>query len=115
MIQLSLKYKTDDQLWFTFFHEAGHLLLHSKKQVFIDYGYSEEDNEEREANKFARDFLIPTRYADRLAHIARSREQIQEFAKAIGIAPGIVVGRLQHDKLLYPSAFHDLKRKFEWR
>jgi HTH-type transcriptional regulator/antitoxin HigA len=115
LIQLSLKYKTDDQLWFTFFHEAGHVLLHSKKQVFIDYGYSDEDDDEREANQFARDFLIPPAYAGRLPHIARSREQIEGFAKSLGISPGIVVGRLQYDKLIYPAAFHDLKRKFVWR
>jgi HTH-type transcriptional regulator / antitoxin HigA len=115
LIQLSLKYKTDDQLWFTFFHETGHILRHSKKQVFIDYGYSEEDAEEREANKFARDFLIPPAYAAQLPKIARDRERIKEFAKLIGVSPGIVVGRLQHDELLYASAYNDLKRKLEWR
>jgi Zn-dependent peptidase ImmA (M78 family)/plasmid maintenance system antidote protein VapI len=115
LIQLSLKYKSDDQLWFTFFHEAGHLLLHSKKQVFIDYAYNEDDEEEREANQFARDSLIPPSHVDRLPHIARSREQVVEFAKFLGVSPGVVVGRLQHDGLLYPSAFNDLKRKFVWR
>ncbi|MBL8419274.1 MAG: hypothetical protein JNK92_01440, partial [Dechloromonas sp.] len=36
LIQLSLRYKSDDQLWFSFFHEVGHLLLHGKKEVFIE-------------------------------------------------------------------------------
>ena len=36
LIQLSLRYKTDDQLWFTFFHEAAHILLHSKKTIFVE-------------------------------------------------------------------------------
>jgi HTH-type transcriptional regulator / antitoxin HigA len=114
LIQLSLKYKTDDQLWFTFFHEAAHLLLHSKKQVFIDYGYSEDDDEEREANQFSRDFLIPIQYLERLYQLERTREAIKEFARLLRISPGIVVGRLQHDGLIYPSAFNDLKRKFTW-
>ena len=115
LLQLSLKYKTDDQLWFTFFHEAGHILLHSKKQVFIDYGYSEEDEDEREANKFARDVLIPPVWAARLPAIARDREKVKEFAQLLGISPGIVVGRLQHDGHLYPAAFTDLKRKLVWK
>ena len=46
LIQLSLKYKTHDQLWFTFFHEAAHILLHGKKQVFIEYGISNATDED---------------------------------------------------------------------
>ncbi|HEX3998554.1 MAG TPA: helix-turn-helix domain-containing protein [Pirellulales bacterium] len=114
MIQVSLKYKTDDQFWFTFFHEAGHILKHGKKQVFVDYGYSEDQEEEREANEFARDFLIPPSYAHRLPFVAKSRPLIKDFAATIGISPGIVVGRLQHDGLVYPGAYTDLKRKYEW-
>ena len=33
LIQLSLRHKSDDQLWFTFFHETGHVLLHGKRVV----------------------------------------------------------------------------------
>jgi HTH-type transcriptional regulator/antitoxin HigA len=113
LIQLSLKYKTDDQFWFTFFHEAGHILLHSKKQVFVDYGYSTETEEEREANKFARTFLIPESNAAYLPKL-KTRAQIKSFAKLLGISEGIVVGRLQHDDLVFKSAFNDLKRKLEW-
>ena len=36
MIQLSARHKSDDHLWFSFFHEAAHVLLHSKKSVFVD-------------------------------------------------------------------------------
>jgi HTH-type transcriptional regulator/antitoxin HigA len=36
VIMLSLRYKTDDHLWFTFFHEAAHILLHGKKDVLIE-------------------------------------------------------------------------------
>jgi HTH-type transcriptional regulator/antitoxin HigA len=113
LIQLSLKYKTDDQLWFTFFHEAGHILLHGKKQVFVEFGLTSADDDEREANAFARDLLIPPVFASRLPYL-KSRSQICEFAKAVGVAPGIVVGRLQHDELAFPSAFNDLKRKLTW-
>jgi transcriptional regulator with XRE-family HTH domain/Zn-dependent peptidase ImmA (M78 family) len=113
LIQLSLKYKSDDQLWHTMFHEAGHVLRHSKKQVFIEYGLNDSTEEEREANEFARDRLIPPIHAPRLPHL-KNREQIRAFAASLRIAPGIVVGRLQHDKLVFQSAFNDLKRKLAW-
>lgn len=114
LIQVSLKYKSDDQIWFTINHEAGHILLHPKKRVFVDYGYSDDTNEEKEANKFARDRLIPPIFAARLPYL-KTRPQIQAFAASIGVSSGIVVGRLQFDGLVYPSAFHDLKVKLEWR
>jgi Zn-dependent peptidase ImmA (M78 family) len=80
----------------------------------VDYGYSNDDKEEREANEFARDVLIPSRYIKQFPFIAKSRALVKAFAKEIGIAPGIVVGRLQHDDFLYKSAFHDLKAPIEW-
>ncbi len=36
LIQLSLRHMSDDHLWFSFFHEAAHLLLHSKKNIFVE-------------------------------------------------------------------------------
>ncbi len=59
LIQLSLRYKREDVLWFTFFHEAGHILLHGKRQVFVDSGKFTGEVEEEQANRFAADLLIP--------------------------------------------------------
>jgi HTH-type transcriptional regulator / antitoxin HigA len=114
LIQLSLKYKSDDQLIFTFFHEAAHVLLHGKKQVFIEFGLHNNTEEELEANAFARDLLIPPNDARRLPHL-KTRAQIRAFADSLGIAAGIVVGRLQHDELVFRGAFSDLKRKVIWK
>ena len=113
VIQVSLKFKTDDQLWFSFFHEAGHVLLHSKKQIFIEYGRSTESKEEEEANEFARNLLIPPEHSPRL-HLLKRKSEIRQFAKSIGVSPGIVVGRLQHEGFLPRSYFNDLKRKLVW-
>jgi Zn-dependent peptidase ImmA (M78 family) len=119
LIQLSLRYKTDDHLWFTFFHEAGHILLHGKRDFFLEGTgvVSVEDQEkENEANKFSADILIPPGDLKRfLASISKiSQVNIIQFANEIGIAPGIVVGRLQHDGLLPPSHCNDLKQRWEW-
>jgi addiction module HigA family antidote len=117
LIQLSLRYKTDDHLWFTFFHEAGHILLHGKRDFFLEGTgvVSVEDQEkENEANKFSADILIPPGDLKRfLASSSKiSQVNIIQFANDIGIAPGIVVGRLQHDKVLPSSHCNDLKQRW---
>jgi hypothetical protein len=64
LIQLSFRGKSDDPFWFTFFHEAGHILLHGKKEVYIEVqedGYREKKriSKEKEADLFAQGMLIP--------------------------------------------------------
>lgn len=113
VIQLSLRYKCDDQLWFSFFHEAGHILLHGKKEVFIEV--DGKNFKEEEANKFASDFLIPPKHYRQFVKSGRlSKASIERFSAELGIAPGIVVGRLQHDKKLPHSHCNDLKRRLDW-
>ena len=114
MIQLSLRYKTDDHFWFTLFHEAGHLLLHGKREVFIEAEDGESQKEE-EANQFARDFLIPPRqYKSFIRRPARSCTAIRRFAYELRISPGIVVGRLQHDGAIRRDECNDLKATVDW-
>ena len=119
LIQLSLRYKTDDRLWFAFFHEAGHILLHGKRDTFLEekkFISTQNQYKEQEANKFAADILIPPKEFELFLASGQQRKKagIEQFATRIGIAPGIVVGRLQHDKILQPSYCNELKRKFEW-
>jgi hypothetical protein len=45
LIQLSLRHKSDDHLWFSLFHEAAHILLHSKKETFINTGSAPHDRQ----------------------------------------------------------------------
>ena len=111
MILLSDRFKRDDQFWFSFFHEAGHLLLHSKKELFISG--SDGDNvseEEEEANDFAASQLIPKRYETALRHL-HTEQDVQRFAGEIGIASGIVVGRLHKEGLWDWSRGNRLRNK----
>ena len=114
LIQLSLRYKTDDQLWFTFFHEAGHIVIHGKREVFLEGEHK--DKKEDEANIFASNILIePDKWNWFIAQSSsRSKVAIEEFARRIGIAPSIVVGRLQHEKRLPFNHCNDLKRYLAW-
>ncbi len=115
IIQLSLRYKTDDHLWFTFFHEAGHILLHGKKELFLEGTNGLDQNKEHEANVFAEHELIPTqKFSKFIANRDFKKISIVSFAKAVGVSPGIVVGQLQHRGLLNIRFCNDLKQRFEW-
>lgn len=118
LVQLSLRYKTDDQLWYTFFHEAGHILLHGKRQVFFDLKIDQESSEEAEnqANAFAADTLVnPTQWRRFVTGKSYyTKVSIQEFAQMVGLSPGIIVGRLQHEKRLPFTHCNDLKRRLQW-
>lgn len=108
VIALSDRYKKDDYFWFTFFHEAAHILLHSKKETFVDDG-TDDNILEEEANRFAADFLIPPNAASKLASLSTDID-VENFAQELGIAPGIIVGRLQHDGYWAWNRGHNLKR-----
>ncbi|KAF0220465.1 MAG: plasmid maintenance system antidote [Geobacteraceae bacterium] len=113
VIQLSLRYKSDDHLWFSFFHEAGHILLHGKKDFFIED--NSKNDKEQEANGFAAETLLPAKRLRPFVQSTRlSKKAIENFAAEIGIAPGILVGRLQHDGYLPHTHCNDLKRRLRW-
>lgn len=115
IIQLSLRYRANDHLWFTFFHEAGHILLHGKKELFIEGTNGMDEAKEQEANQFAEQELIPRRAFAEFAKQAPFRKaDIVHFAQAIGLAPGVVVGQLQHKGLLPITHCNDLKVRYQW-
>ncbi|KJR41801.1 addiction module antidote protein, HigA family [Candidatus Magnetoovum chiemensis] len=116
LLMLSLRYKSNDHFWFTFFHEAAHILFHGKGQSFLDDNDRDNNNkEENEANEFAANILIPPAEYDKFKKRGIfTRPSIVDFAKEINIHSGIVVGRLQHDKLIEHDQFHRLKEPFKF-
>ena len=63
VVQLSNRGKRNDKFWFALFHELGHLLLHSKKDTFMQFENKTAGGSgahvEQEANDFAGRLLIP--------------------------------------------------------
>lgn len=110
VLALSLRYKSDDHFWFSMFHEAGHLLLHPKRDRFIDDGSPSDLAQEHEADRFAATQLIPAEVEAELPTL-RTLAEIRGFADRLGIAPGIVVGRLQHDEVIPYRTGNGLKRR----
>lgn len=112
LIQLSGRHKRNDIFWFTFFHEAGHILLHGKKEIFlenVDYDAKEKEKEE-EANEFAVKWTLNKTHEKEITSIKGiSDDQIVSFAEKFGTHPGIIVGRLQYLGYLKHSEKNYLK------
>jgi addiction module HigA family antidote len=114
VLALSNLRKSDDQFWFTFFHEAGHLILHRKDETYLEGSGDIQKDKEKDADAYAREILIPTRHWEAFRAAGNFREtDIRRFADRIGIAPGIVVGFLQYENLIKREWHNSLKRKFE--
>ena len=114
LLMLSLRYKTNDHLWFTFFHEAAHILLHRKKLMFLELNQNGDGVEEAEANQFASNLLVPPQYSDLLKTLAGTSAEVSQFARKIGIPPGIVVGRMQHERIITHRQLNGLKVRYDW-
>ncbi|MDZ4815468.1 MAG: HigA family addiction module antitoxin [Verrucomicrobiota bacterium] len=119
VIQQSLLFKSNDHFWFTFFHEAKHVLQNRKKDIFLEGVNAETEDEQREeeANVFSRHCLIPevdwSRFVSETAKMDSAT--IRAFAQSIQIHPGIVVGRVMREKLLpYSHPARHLITKFTW-
>ncbi len=112
IIALSVRGKRADVFWFTFFHEIAHLLNHSRKEFHINY---DQEDEEYEADEKASNYLISEKDYKRFIEKYQYKdiEEIKKYADKIGIAACILVGRLQHDKLIdYPN-YSSLVPSFE--
>lgn len=108
VIGMTTREKDADRFWFSLFHEIGHIILGHVKQAG---GTTKED--EDAANVYARDILIPLEEIKSFEEKADySEKSICNFAKNIGIAPGIVVGRLQNDRIFTHSKMNNLKEKY---
>ncbi|MDX8521115.1 HigA family addiction module antitoxin [Mesorhizobium dulcispinae] len=115
IIQMSLRMKSNDHFWWTFFHEAAHIVLH-KGRSFADDKGGEGDGVEDEADSWAEDVLVGTqRFAEFKATKPRSEKDVVEFSHSVGIHPGIVVGMLQHNGIIKFTHLNGLKERFEWK
>jgi plasmid maintenance system antidote protein VapI len=114
LLMLSFRYLSDDHFWFAFFHEAGHILLHSESRIFLEGEGRLSNVEEEEANSFAANTLIPLEYQGELLELPPKGVTVMRFAKRVGVSPGVVVGQLQHRGILRRNQLNNLKRRYAW-
>jgi len=107
VLMITVRGSWADIFWFSFFHEVGHILKHGSL-IIVENGH--DDEKEREANEFACELLIPQAvYARFVAAGSFTEATVRTFAKRIGVHPGIVVGRLQHEGHIDHSWMNDLR------
>jgi plasmid maintenance system antidote protein VapI len=115
LIQLSDRYKTDDQFWFTFFHEAAHLICHRDKVLWLEGVGAIADKTEEEANIFARNVLLSIQQQSELMTLSLTYKSTIRFARHAGVSPGIIAGQLQHAKRAGFDRLNKAKRSLEWK
>ena len=118
-IALSARYLSDDHFWFTFFHEAGHLLANNMEAVYVDeidrHPGTPLSDEERGADAYAMDQLLPTSLRDRLIRSTPTAKQLHQLANEAGVSSGVLVGQLQHAGVIgFNSRLNRLKRHYKW-
>ena len=117
IILLSFRYLSEDHFWFTFFHEAAHVVLHGTDHISVDgsdpspLGASAVEDE---ADTFAQDALVAADLRDEMLNAIPTRPHARRIARKAGVTPGIVVGQLQKSGALQPHQFNDLKRRYKW-
>ena len=110
-----------DVFWFSLFHEIRHILQQKIKETFISSDktacISCADKElEADADRFAGDYLIARgEYEKFIGNKTWNENNVRIFAQQVGIHPGVVVGRLQHDGHLDYNQLINLKEKYEVR
>ncbi|HNP17175.1 MAG TPA: HigA family addiction module antitoxin [Fulvivirga sp.] len=116
LIQLSGRYRTDDRFWFTFYHEAAHILLHGKKEIFLENveGTELDKAKEDEADNFAASNLLTEKQLRIIIDAApHDPTSIKHYADEFNTSPGVIIGRLQHLQLIPWSLGNELMQKVE--
>jgi HTH-type transcriptional regulator/antitoxin HigA len=130
VVLLSDRGKREDRLWFSLFHELGHVLLHARRDTFIDQISDDEEGPpwhpghdidhliiddrardtlfEQEADDFAQRALIPQDWVEKVRR-AKSKQQVRDIARLLGASDGVVAGRWQYEHNNYKQ-FNELRR-----
>lgn len=101
LIQLTGRYKRNDSFWFTFFHEVGHILLHGKKEVFLENIEYEEADQQKEKEAEANQFAVKWTFSEKEQRLLKDQiteETVQALAREIHTHPAMIIGRLQYQK-----------------
>lgn len=108
VVGLTARGKDADKFWFSLFHELGHVIL---GHIGRPNGTTIQD--EIDADIWSKDSLIPMESFEQFkGKNDFSSSNVMFFANSIGIAPGIVVGRLQNEGCIQHNMLNELKEKY---
>ena len=111
LLLLSARFLSDDQFWFSFFHEAGHLMLHTDEACVEETG-TEVTVIENEANTFAQRVILEPLGEGQLSMLTPNKFSIARFARRCNVSAGVIVGQLQYLKRIRHSAFNPMKIRY---
>ncbi len=105
VVALTLRHDRIDNFWFCLCHELSHIALHFEKDeynCFLDDLDSQGNEREEEADKMARDALIPPEvWKMSLVRFQHTAEQVNKLAEELQIHPAIVAGRIRWQRKNY--------------
>lgn len=105
LIALTLRYDRLDSFWFTLCHELAHIKLHfdnTEAAFFDDMTNEFIQKKEREADKYAKEMLIPQKIWKIAGLNSKSKaSQIKQFAQKCQISPAIPAGRIRFESKNY--------------
>lgn len=125
LLMLNTQKQDEGKFWFNLFHELGHILHDSKKEIFINTDNDNLSDIEKKADNFAQKILIPD-FPTTLEEFEQNykekkdlEESIKIVAKKNNISTAIMAGRFTNhfksDKRIYPIMSRFLKNKIDYR
>ena len=111
LLLLSARFLADDQFWFSFFHEAGHLVLHGD-EPHIEHEGATTPRQEVEANQFAEEIILEPVGEAALEGMRVNPFSIARLARQCDVSPGLIVGQLQHRGKISPKLFNRFKTRY---
>jgi len=101
LIQIADRQKDYNAFWFSFYHELAHILLHGKKEIFIDGldNLNIDGEKEKQADDFAARMLLSEKERNELFRNSDfPAELILSFSRKYKKNPSIIVSQLQREK-----------------
>lgn len=118
VIHLSFRHLSEDHFWFTFFHEAAHIILHGQTHIDgdgVEVMGADTETQEDEANAYAQEILLPDDVRqDLLDRQALNAKAIMQAAKAAKVTAGVIVGQLERAEAIPHGKFSFLKHRYRW-
>jgi HTH-type transcriptional regulator / antitoxin HigA len=106
IVALTLRYDRLDNFWFTLLHECAHVVRHlvgpgsTAGEYYDDLDVDDKgDLQEREADGFARESLVPTgQWQASAVAFAPSVDAATALADQLGVSPAVIAGRVRHER-----------------
>lgn len=124
LLMLNTHKRDEGKFWFNLFHEIGHILLHSKKEFFVDVEGGDVSEVEKQADDFAEKWLIPD-FRNTLEEFKQHLQKFHNLDSAIrvvanknGVSCAIVAGRFTNEfkdnAKIYPLMSRFLENKIDY-